>query len=154
MNTKTIPPHCVQIADRIREYDDKHTQLFTEVADSGQLDDVLNNRNVSEGCYVIKLDKKATTETPYQRVTERYQIITICQNYTDAYGSAVGEMAELMQEAVFFALSGYTCRDNNNGQTEPLEFVTGGLIDLKNSLHIWSDIYQLEYTQKHNQQQE
>ncbi len=141
-----------QIANRIREYDNDNAQLFAEVADSGQLDEILRNRNVSEGCYVIKLDKKATAETPYQRVTESYQIITICQNYTDAYGSAVGEMAEQMQEVVFAALSGYVCSDKDNNLTDPLQFITGGLVDLKNNLHVWSDIYQLEYTVKHNQQ--
>ncbi len=71
-----------QIAQRISEYDSAQAEpLFIEVADSGQLDDVLNNRNVIDGCYVIKLDRSATAETPYQRVTERYQIVTICQNY-------------------------------------------------------------------------
>ncbi len=141
-----------QIAHRIRTFDDARQQLFVEVADSGQLDDVLNNRNVTEGCYVIKLDRSATVETPYQRVTERYQIVTICQNYADAYGTAVGEMAEKMQETVFTALSGYTCVDDNNQLTDPLQLTTGGLVDLKNQLHVWADIYQLEYTIKHNQQ--
>ncbi len=141
-----------QIAQRISEYDSTQAEpLFIEVADSGQLDDVLNNRNVTEGCYVIKLDKTATAETPYQRVTERYQIVTICQNYADAYGSAVGEIAELMQKRVFAALSGYQL-PNVPVLADPLMFITGGLVDLQNNLHVWSDIYQIEYTIKHNQQ--
>lgn len=139
-----------QIADRIRDYDNAQaTPLFTEVADSGQLDDVLNNMNVTEGCYVIKLERQATPETPYQRVIERYQIVTICRNFSDAYGSAVGKMADDMQQCVFKAIGGYVVADG----IDPLKFITGGLVDLKNQLHVWSDIYQLEYTQKHNQQE-
>ena len=142
-----------QIAQRINDYDQAHTQLFTEVADSGQLDEVLKNRNTTEGCYVIKLETQAaTTSDYYQDVTERYQIITICSNYSDGYGSAVGEQAEAMQGAVFSAISGYICTDSKGEDAEPLKFVTGGLVDLKDSLHVWADIYELGYTQKINQQ--
>lgn len=142
-----------QIAQRINDYDQANTQLFTEVADSGQLDEVLKNRNTTEGCYVIKLETQAqSTSDYYQDVTERYQIITICSNYSDAYGSAVGDIAEDMQAAVFSAISGYICTDKKGVNTEPLKFVTGGLIDLKDSLHVWADIYELGYTQRINQQ--
>lgn len=142
-----------QIAQRINDYDQAHTQLFTEVADSGQLDEVLKNRNTTEGCYVIKLETQAaTTSDYYQDVTERYQIITICSNYSDGYGSAVGEQAEAMQGAVFSAISGYICTDSKGEDAEPLKFVTGGLVDLKDSLHVWADIYELGYTQRINQQ--
>ena len=44
-----------QIAQRINDYDQAHDQLFIEVADSGQLDEVLRNRSTTEACYVIKL---------------------------------------------------------------------------------------------------
>ena len=142
-----------QIAQRINDYDQANTQLFTEVADSGQLDEVLKNRNTTEGCYVIKLETQAqSTSDYYQDVTERYQVITICSNYSDAYGSAVGDIAEDMQAAVFSAISGYICTDKKGVNTEPLKFVTGGLIDLKDSLHVWADIYELGYTQRINQQ--
>ena len=142
-----------QITQRINDYDQAHTQLFIEVADSGKLDEVLKNRNVSEGCYVIKLETQATTTSDYyQDVTERYQVITICSNYSDGYGSAVGEQAESMQDAVFQAISGYVCTDSKSEDTEPLKFVTGGLVDLKDSLHVWADIYELSYTQRINQQ--
>lgn len=142
-----------QIAQRINDYDQANAQLFTEVADSGQLDEVLKNRNTTEGCYVIKLETQAqSTSDYYQDVTERYQIITICSNYSDAYGSAVGDIAEDMQAAVFSAISGYICTDKKGVNTEPLKFVTGGLIDLKDSLHVWADIYELGYTQRINQQ--
>lgn len=142
-----------QIAQRIEDYDQANTQLFTEVADSGKLDEVLKNRNTTEGCYVIKLETQAQSNSDYyQDVTERYQIITICSNYSDAYGSAVGDTAEDMQGAVFSAISGYVCTDNKGDDTEPLKFVTGGLVDLKDSLHVWADIYELGYTQKINQQ--
>lgn len=142
-----------QIAQRINDYDQAHDRMFVEVADSGQLDEVLKNRNVSEGCYVIKLETQAvTTSDYYQDVTERYQIITICSNYSDAYGSAVGDTAEDMQGAVFSAISGYVCTDSKGADTDPLTFVTGGLIDLKDSLHVWADIYELGYTQRINQQ--
>ena len=142
-----------QIAQRINDYDRAHAQLFTEVADSGQLDEVLKNRNTTEGCYVIKLETQATTSSDYyQDVTERYQVITICSNYSDGYGSAVGDTAEAMQGAVFSAISGYICTDSKGEDAEPLKFVTGGLVDLKDSLHVWADIYELGYTQKINQQ--
>ena len=142
-----------QIAQRINDYDQANTQLFTEVADSGQLDEVLKNRNTTEGCYVIKLETQAQSASDYyQDVTERYQVITICSNYSDAYGSAVGDIAEDMQAAVFSAISGYICTDKKGVNTEPLKFVTGGLIDLKDSLHVWADIYELGYTQRINQQ--
>lgn len=142
-----------QIAQRINDYDQANTQLFTEVADSGQMDEVLKNRNTTEGCYVIKLETQAvSTSDYYQDVTERYQIITICSNYSDGYGSAVGDIAEDMQGAVFSAISGYVCTDKKGADTEPLKFVTGGLVDLKDSLHVWADIYELGYTQKINQQ--
>ncbi|UNK05839.1 hypothetical protein MN210_03370 [Psychrobacter raelei] len=142
-----------QIAQRINDYDQAHEQLFIEVADSGQLDEVLRNRSTTEACYVIKLETQAHSQSDYyQAVTERYQVITICSNYTDSYGAAVGERAEAMQQAVFKALSGYVCTDINNNNTDPLKFVTGGLVDLKDSLHVWSDIYELGYTQQINQQ--
>lgn len=142
-----------QIAKRIEEYDQTHDQLFVEVADSGQLDEVLRNRNTTEGCYVIKLEKQAQTASDYyQAVTERYQVVTICSNYSDTYGSAVGDCAEAMQQAVFSAISGFVCTDDNGHPTDPLKFVTGGLVDLKNSLHVWADIYELGYTQAINQQ--
>lgn len=142
-----------QIAQRINDYDQAHDRMFVEVADSGQLDEVLKNRNTTEGCYVIKLETQAvTTSDYYQDVTERYQIITICSNYSDAYGSAVGDTAEDMQGAVFSAISGYVCTDSKGADTDPLTFVTGGLIDLKDSLHVWADIYELGYTQRINQQ--
>ena len=142
-----------QIAQRINDYDQAHDRMFVEVADSGQLDEVLKNRNTTEGCYVIKLETQATTRSDYyQDVTERYQVITICSNYSDAYGSAVGDIAEDMQAAVFSAISGYICTDKKGVNTEPLKFVTGGLIDLKDSLHVWADIYELGYTQRINQQ--
>lgn len=142
-----------QIAQRINDHDQANTKLFMEVADSGQLDEVLKNRNVSEGCYVIKLETQAvTTSDYYQDVTERYQVITICSNYSDAYGAAVGDIAEDMQEVVYEAISGYVCTDKKGDDTDPLKFVTGGLIDLKDSLHVWADIYELGYTQKINQQ--
>lgn len=142
-----------QIAQRINDYDQANAQLFTEVADSGQLDEVLKNRNTTEGCYVIKLETQAQSASDYyQDVTERYQVITICSNYSDAYGSAVGDIAEDMQAAVFSAISGYICTDKKGVNTEPLKFVTGGLIDLKDSLHVWADIYELGYTQRINQQ--
>ena len=57
-----------------------------------------------------------------------------------------------MQQAVFKALSGYVCTDTDDNETDPLQFVTGGLVDLKDSLHVWADIYELSYTQKINQQ--
>lgn len=142
-----------QIAQRINDYDQAHNQLFVEVADSGQLDEVLRNRNTTEACYVIKLETQAQTQSKYyQAVTERYQVITICSNYSDAYGAAVGERAESMQQTVFKALSGYVCSDADNNDTDPLQFITGGLVDLKDSLHVWADIYELSYTQKINQQ--
>lgn len=142
-----------QIAQRINDYDQAHNKLFVEVADSGQLDEVLKNRNTTEGCYVIKLETQAQSQSDYyQAVSERYQVITICSNYSDAYGTAVGERAEAMQDTVFRALSGYICTDKDNNDTDPLQFVTGGLVDLKDSLHVWADIYELEYSQKINQQ--
>lgn len=142
-----------QIAQRINDYDQANTQLFTEVADSGQLDEVLKNRNTTEGCYVIKLETQAQSASDYyQDVTERYQVITICSNYSDAYGSAVGDIAEAMQDVVYEAISGYVCTDKKGDDTDPLKFVTGGLVDLKDSLHVWADIYELGYTQKINQQ--
>lgn len=142
-----------QITQRINDYDQANDLLFVEVADSGKLDEVLKNRNVSEGCYVIKLETQAvSTSDYYQDVTERYQIITICSNYSDGYGSAVGEQAEAMQDAVFQAISGYICTDKKDEDTDPLTFVTGGLVDLKDSLHVWADIYELGYTQRINQQ--
>lgn len=142
-----------QLADRIRDYDNAQaTPLFVEVADSGQLDDVLNNANTTEGCYVVKLERTAKSDSDYyQRVTERYQIVTVCQNYSDSYGSAVGELAEAMQDVVFKALSGY-CPHIEGGDVDPVQFETGGLVDLRNHLHVWADIYQLEYTQQLNQQ--
>lgn len=137
-----------QIADRIRDYDDAQgVALFAEVADCGRLEDVLRNRNVTEGCYVIKLDNAATDHTPYQRVIERYQVVTICQNYGDAYGTAVGEVAENMQQRVRSAISGYVV-DDADAAADPLIFIAGGLVDLQNSLHVWADIYQTEYTHK------
>ncbi len=143
-----------QIAERINDYDQSNQQLFNEVADSGQLDEVLKNRNTQDGCYVIKLETQAETASDYyQRITERYQIISICSNYSDSYGSAVGERAEEMQTTIFNAISGFICKDKNGNDTDPLKFITGGLVDLKNSLHVWADIYELEYTQKINQQE-
>ncbi|WP_434352991.1 hypothetical protein VH441_07275 [Psychrobacter sp. HD31] len=144
-----------QIATRINDYDQTNGKLFVEVADSGQLDDVLKNRNTANGCYVIKLDTNAKSASDiYQLVTERYQVITICSNFSDSYGSAVGDRAEDMQHTVFKAISGYVCTDNQGNTTDPLKFVTGGLVDLKNSLHVWADIYELSYTQKINQQED
>lgn len=141
-----------QIADRVRDYDNAQSQpLFLEVADSGQLDDVLSNMNVTEGCYVIKLERNATDTTPYQRVTERYQVVTICQNHADAYGTAAGEIADAMQGRVFAALGGHVVTDTNGTPADPLLFITGGLVDLHNQIHVWADIYQLEYTQTHQQ---
>ncbi len=142
-----------QIAKRINDYDQNNQQLFNEVADSGQLDEVLKNRNTQDGCYVIKLETQAESDSEhYQRITERYQIISICSNYSDSYGSAVGERAEDMQQTILQAISGFICKDKNGNDTDPLKFITGGLVDLKNSLHVWADIYELEYTQKINQQ--
>ncbi|PNK59464.1 hypothetical protein [Psychrobacter sp. FDAARGOS_221] len=141
-----------QIAQRINDYDQAHDQLFIEVADSGQLDEVLRNRSTTEACYVIKLETQAQSQSEYyQAVTERYQIITICSNYTDSYGAAVGERAEAMQDTVFNAISGFICTKKGD-TTDPLKFVTGGLVDLKDSLHVWADIYELGYTQQINQQ--
>lgn len=143
-----------QLADRIRDYDNAQAaSLFVEVADSGKLDDVLSNTNATEGCYVIKLERNAESDGDYyQRVTERYQAVTLCQNYSDAYGQAVGEQAEAMQKVVFKALSGFTPTDDNHRETDPVRFVAGGLVDLENHQHVWADIYQLEYTQTINQQ--
>ncbi len=137
-----------QIAERIQEFDNGDEPLFMQVADSSELDECLKNRTVTEGCFVIKLESKAQSSSDYyQRITEHYQVVTLCQNLSDSYGQAVGEMAEQMQRLVFKALSGFCPLDYKGEKTEPLQFVSGRIIELHNGLHIWSDVYQLSYTQ-------
>ncbi|MDP8089544.1 hypothetical protein QJU64_05785 [Pasteurella atlantica] len=137
-----------QIAERIKEVDDKSSHpLFIIVSDSAELDDCLNHRTITEGCFVIKLETTAKSHSDfYQRITERYQIVTLCQNLTDSNGQAVGELAERMQKRVLKAISGF-CPKYDETETDPLQFVSGRLIDLSDGLHIWADVYELQYTQ-------
>ncbi|MBS9777630.1 MAG: hypothetical protein KGV50_02595 [Gammaproteobacteria bacterium] len=138
-----------QIVEKIKAEDDKPgNQLFIEVADAGQFDDALKNRTVTEACYVIKLDTTANTKSDYyQVITERYQVVTMCQNLSDPLGRAAGDVAEHMQKVVFNALSGFVAKDENGQDINPMLFNSGGLIDMSQGLHVWSDIYSLSYTQ-------
>lgn len=153
---KTTPSQTIrkQIVERIKNLDRSNLNpLFITVSDSAELEDALKNNNVSEGCFVIKLERTATSLSEfYQKVTEHYQIVSICRNLSDANGQAVGELSEQMQQQIFKAISGFTPYDINALETNPMQFVSGGLIDLTNGLHIWADIYKVQYTQNINQQ--
>ncbi|MDQ5910080.1 MAG: hypothetical protein QG599_2175 [Pseudomonadota bacterium] len=96
--------------------------------------------------WLVPLDERGDTNVlnsgVHQQITVTLGVVYAVRDVRDAQGMNAADSLSALRQSVFTALLNHF----PTGATEPISYVSGGLLDFQNAILFWQDQFQTRYT--------